>query len=266
MGDTGFAAAEDIARTFVDARRARRAITAYPGPVPQSMADAYAVQDRAIRHDGRTIGGWKLGRINPPHLERLGANRLAGPIFTDQIVSTRGGADVAMPIFAQGFGAAEAEFLLRIGTAPDPARSDYGVDEARDLIDAVHAGLEIASSPYPAINADGPAVTASDYGNNNGLVVGDPIPDWRDHDLNAWTLEFRIDDGTIATGKGADMLDGPFGAAAFLFNLAATRGIVLTPGQWISSGAVTGVHPVVLGNRVEARFDGRYPVRCTITA
>ncbi len=266
MGDTGFAAAEDIARTFVDARRDRRAIAAYPGPAPQSMDDAYSVQDSAIRYDGRTVGGWKLGRINPPHLERLGANRLAGPIFVDQIVAAPGGADVAMPIFAQGFGAAEAEFLLRIGTAPDPAKSDYTVAEATALIDAVHAGLEIASSPYPAINADGPAVTASDYGNNNGLVIGDAIPDWRNHDLNAWTLEFNIDEAVIATGKGADMLDGPFGAAAFLFNLAATRGIVLTPGQWISSGAVTGVHPVKPGNRVEALFDRRYPVRCTIAA
>ena len=265
MGDTGFAAAEDIARTFVDARRAGQAITAYPGPVPQTMDDAYAVQDTAIRYDGRTVGGWKLGRINSPHLERLGANRLAGPIFVDQIVEAPAGADVAMPIFAQGFGAAEAEFLLRIGTAPDPAKSDYTVADATALIDAVHAGLEIASSPYPAINADGPAVTASDFGNNNGLVIGDAIDGWRDQDINRWTLEFRIDGAVIATGKGADMLDGPFGAAAFLFNLAATRGLVLTPGQWISSGAVTGVHPVRAGNRVEAHFDGRYPVRCTIT-
>ena len=36
----------------------------------------------------------------------------------------------------------------------------------------------------------------------------------------------------------------------------ARRGIALTPGQWISSGAVTGVHPVAPGAVVEARFDG----------
>ena len=109
-------------------------------------------------------------------------------------------------------------------------------------------------------------MTASDYGNNNGLVIGDLIDGWQDGDINAWTLELRINDEVAGTGRGADMLDGPFGAAAFLFNLAAARGIVLAPGQWISSGAVTGVHPVAVGDRVAAQFDGRYPVRCRITA
>ncbi|WP_326524840.1 2-keto-4-pentenoate hydratase [Sphingomonas sp.] len=265
MGESGFAAAHAIARAFVDARRAGQAITAYPGPAPQTLADAYAVQDAAMAHDGRAVGGWKLGRINPPHLERLGANRLAGPIFTDQIVEVAAGESVAMPIFRDGFGAAEAEFLLRIGTAPEAGKADYDVATATALIDAVHAGIEIASSPYPRINEDGPSVTVSDYGNNNGLVIGAAIAGWRDADLNAWPLEFIINGEVIGTGKGADMLDGPFGAAAFLFNLAARRGIALAPGQWISSGAVTGVHPVAIGDRVEARFDGRYPVLATIT-
>ncbi len=44
----------------------------------------------------------------------------------------------------------------------------------------------------------------------------------------------------------------------------AARGIPLTPGQWISSGAVTGVHPVAIGDRVEAIFDGRLTVTCAI--
>ena len=265
MGETGFAAADAIARAFVGARRTGSALASYPGPAPTTLEDAYAVQDAALAHDGRQVGGWKLGRINSPHLEQLGANRLAGPIFTDQIVTADDGASIAMPVFRDGFGAAEAEFLLRVGTAPEPGRTDYDVASATALIDAVHAGIEIASSPYPGINADGPPVTVSDYGNNNGLVIGAPIDGWRDTDINAWPLEFLINGAVIGTGRGADMLDGPFGAAAFLFNLAARRGIAIRPGQWISSGAVTGVHPVEIGDRVEARFDGRYSVLATIT-
>lgn len=265
MDSTGFAAAESIARVFVGARREGRAVTTYPGPRPETMEQGYAVQDAAIAQDGRTVGGWKLGKINPPHLERLGANRLAGPIFTDQILTAEGARAVDTPVIRDGFAAAEAEFLLRIGTAPDPAKSDYTIETAAALIDAVHAGIEIASSPYPAINADGPPVTASDYGNNNGLVIGDAIDGWRDGDISAWDVELRINGERIGHARAADMLDGPFGAAAFLFNLAARRGIALAAGQWISSGAVTGVHEVRIGDRVEARFDGRYPVICTIT-
>lgn len=266
LGDTGFAAAGEIARAFVAARRDHRGLATYPGPAPRDMDEAYAVQDAAIALAGKPVGGWKLGRINPPHLDRLGANRLAGPIFTDTIFDA-GNGGVAMPVFADGFAAAEAEFLLRIGTAPEAGKDDYDVASATMLIDAVHAGLEIASSPYPAINADGPPVTASDFGNNNGLVVGPAIDGWRDLDINAWRLELLINGACAGTGYGRDMLDGPFGAAAFLFNLAARRGIALSPGQWISSGAVTGVHPVAIGDRVEGRFDGgRISVQCDIAA
>lgn len=265
MGEIEFAgAAGRIARAFVEARRSGAVIAEYPGPVPDEMDDAYVVQDAAIRLQGEVVGGWKVGRINAPLDARYGTNRLAGPIFVPSIFAETD-PPLAMPVYANGFAAAEAEFLLRIGAAPEAGKADYTLDEAAALIDVVHAGIEIASSPYPGINARGPAVTVSDFGNNNGLVIGAPIADWRVA-IDDWRLELAIDGVVAGVGHGRDMLDGPLGAAAFLFNLAATRGIALTPGQWISSGAVTGVHPVKPGESVEARFDGQLAVRCTISA
>ena len=253
-----------IARAFVEARRSGATIVEYPGPVPDALEDAYQVQDAAIRLQGEPVGGWKVGRINAPLDAHFGTNRLAGPIFTPSIfVQT---ADlVSMPVYAGGFAAAEAEFLLRIGTAPDPSKSNYTLAEAAELIDAVHAGIEIASSPYPGINERGPAVTVSDFGNNKGLVVGGAIADWRGA-IDDWTLQLKIDGEVAGTNQGRNMLDGPLGAAAFLFGLAARRGFALSAGQWISSGAVTGVHPVRPGQQVEADFDGQLSVRCAIAA
>ena len=251
-----------IAKTFVEARREGGVVPEFPGDVPVTLDDVYAVQDAALLLADGVVAGWKVGRINPP-LD--GIDRLTGPIFADQIVQA--GADpVAMPVFAQGFAAAEAEFLLRIGTAPDPAKRTYTTDEARAMIDAVHVGIEIASSPFPGINALGPTVTVSDFGNNNGLVVGADAEGWRDGDVNDWPVELWINDERIGAATSATMLDGPFGAARYLFEHMAARGIALSPGQWISTGAVTGVHPVAIGDRVETRFDGRFAVHCTIKA
>jgi 2-keto-4-pentenoate hydratase len=252
-----------IARAFVGARRAGTALPAYPGDIPTALGEAYGIQDAAIGLTTRSIAGWKVGKIEPPVEE---VNRLSGPIFADQVVSAGDADDRAMPVFGDGFAAAEAEFLLRIGTAPDLAQRHFTIDEARALIDAVHVGIEIASSPYPGINSGGPTVTISDFGNNNGLVIGADIPDWREADLSGWPIELWIDGRLAGAATAATMLDGPFGAARFLFEHMAERGIALSPGQWISSGAVTGVHPVKPGERVEARFDGRYAVRCRITA
>jgi 2-keto-4-pentenoate hydratase len=253
-----------IAESFVRARREGTAIVDFPGTIPAALAEAYAVQDRALALDGRRVAGWKVGKIDPP-IE--GVNRLAGPIFADQIVTaTDTGTPIGMPVFRGGFAAAEAEFLLRIGTAPDPAKLQYTMEEAIDLIDAVHAGIEIASSPFGGINALGPTVTISDYGNNNGLVIGPAIDNWRDAGIADWPVELTIDGAPIGAATAATMLDGPFGAARFLFELLAARGIALQPGDWISSGAVTGVHQVSVGARVDVRFDNRLATACTIVA
>ena len=263
MGEIDVAGAEKIGHAFVDARRSGATLTDYPGTIPETLAEAYAAQDAAIAKWGEPVGGWKVGRI-PLHLEaQYGSNRLAGPIFAPSIVEATD-ASLAMPVF-EGFAAAEAEFMLRIGTAPAPGKSDYTIEQAAELIDAVHAGIEIASSPFPGINAHGPAVTVSDFGNNYGLIIGPEVADWREA-VTQWTLSVAINGEVIATGQGANMLDGPVGAAAFLFNLMARRGIALTPGQWISTGAVTGVHEVNVGDTVEALFDGGHSVRCTIAA
>ncbi len=251
-----------IARSFVDARKAGAALPDFPGTMPTALSEAYEVQDIAIGLAHGQVAGWKVGRINPP---LGGIDRLAGPIFADQVVVANG-AEISMGVFDGGFGAAEAEFLLRVGALPDPAKTTYTMDEARALIDAVHVGIEIASSPFPGINEHGPTVTIADFGNNNGLIVGDAIEGWQDADLNSWRVELSINGEQAGSGTTADMLDGPFGAARFLFEALAARGIALTPGQWISTGAVTGVHPVRIGDTVEARFDGRLTVECTIKA
>ena len=52
------------------------------------------------------------------------------------------------------------------------------------------------------------------------------------------------------------MLDGPFGAAAFLLRNLVERGIDPQAGWWISSGAITGVHEIAAGQHAIAVFDG----------
>lgn len=254
--------AERIAHAFVEARRTGSALAEFPGAMPASLADGYQVQDAALAIAGGTVAGWKVGRINPPE---DGVDRLTGPIFADQVVAAATD-PVAMPIFADGFGAAEAEFLLRIGAAPDPAQTSFTLEQAHALIDAVHVGIEIASSPFPGINSHGPGVTVADFGNNNGLIVGAEADGWREGDINQWAVTLTINGKEIGAATAAAMLDGPFGAARYLFEHMAARGIPLTAGQWISTGAVTGVHKVAVGDTVEAAFDGRLTVRCTIKA
>ena len=256
---------QEVAASFVAARRAARGLAEYPGKRPADLASAYRIQAHAITLDGRAVAGWKVGRINAPRDGELGTNRLAGPIFAELVIDAAEGASPAMPVFADGFAAAEAELLLHIapGLSGSHPRND---EETMALIDKVRLGIEIASSPYPGINADGPLVTASDFGNNNGLVLGAPLGGWRSVELCSIPVTTTIDDETVGAATAATMLDGPFGAVRFLIANLAERGIDISGGTWVSTGAITGVHPVRPGQRVAAIFGDLGQVTCSIAA
>ena len=256
--------AATIAGRFLAARRAAQGLEDYPGPLPQTLDGAYAIQDAAIAAWDRPVLGWKVGRVPPPLIERFGTDRLAGPIFITE--SALDGSGPEMPVFAEGFVAGEAEYLLRIGRTPPRGQDRFTLEETAALIEAVHVGIEIASSPLASINALGPVAVVSDFGNNNGLVVGPAIPDWRNSGFEDWPVTTRIDGVEAGSGRAAAFPDGALGAARFLFELMARRGIALEPAQWISSGAVSGVHDAAAGQTVEAVFDERFTVTCGLKA
>lgn len=253
-----------IAEAFVAARRQARVLSAYPGEQPAGLSASYRIQNHAIRRDGRAVGGWKVGRINPPFADRLGCDRLAGPVFLDTITHAADGSAPPMPVYG-GFAAVEAELMLHVPGSTS-GRAPATNDEAKALVDAVRLGIEIASSPYPGINADGPLVTVSDFGNNAGLVLGAELADWRSVDLCAIPVRLEIDGQLIGEATAATMLDGPYGAVRFLLGNLAARGIGWADGIWISTGAITGVHPIAVGQDSTATFGEFGRVACGIVA
>lgn len=256
--------AAETAERFLAARKAAQGLPEYPGTPPHTLQDGYAVQDVALKLVTDQVAGWKVGRILPPKTEQYGSDWLAGPIFAPTVVAADGHAPGL--VFAEGFGAVEAEFLFRIGSKPQLDQTRFTLEEAAALIEAVHIGIEIASSPFPGINTLGPAVTISDFGNNNGLLVGPEILDWRNGDYATQEVVTRIDGEEIGRGVAASFVDGALGSVRFLIENLISRGIDIQPGWWISTGAVTGVHPVKPGQVAEADFGPYGVLRCQIEA
>lgn len=257
--------ADHVAKAFVSARHEARALPVYPGVAPHDLGAAYVIQDRAISVDGREVAGWKVGRINPPRDGQLGANRLSGPIFADSIVDAAAGDEPQMPVFVGGFAAAEAEMLLHVapGFAGPVPTDDAGTIA---ILDDVRLGIEIASSPYPGINTDGPLVTVSDFGNNAGLVRGAVLAGWQGLDLCAIRVRGEIDGVEVGAATAATMLDGPYGAVRFLLGNLIERGFDVSGGLWVSTGAITGVHEIAVGQSFRAIFEGCGEVRCSVVA
>lgn len=266
MADSLSSMARDTAQAFVEARRAAAALTEYPGVAPVDFSEAYAVQDRALALDGRAVGGWKVGRVNAEHCDRLGIDRLSGPIFNGSIVDAADPAALTMPVFAGGFAAVEAELLFRVVSRPAGPAAELSDEAILALCSAVHVGIEIASSPFAGINALGPLVTATDFGNNAGLVVGPELPDWRSRDLQHLEAETLIDGLSRGRGTLAGLAGGPIGSVRYILDHLAARELLGEAPFWVSTGAISGVHEIKPGSMAEARFDGGPTIRCGVAA
>lgn len=253
------------AAQFVDARLKAKALDGYPGPVPADLAAAYAVQDAAIELWPDDIAGWKIGLIAPEHRTAYGQERIAGPIFKKQIQIARG-ESVELPVFTGGFAAVEAEFVIAIGR-DQPERAEAWTEaDAAEYAGAMHVGVELAGSPLSAINDLGPAVTASDFGNNAGLIVGPEVKNWRTIPLTDLVTEASIDGAVVGTGSAALIPGGPLAALAFIFEHCARRGKLLRKGQWISTGATTGVHRIEAGQTSRLDFGAYGQINCRTVA
>jgi len=250
------------AERFVDARLQGEPIPEYPGVMPASLAEAYAIQDAAIDLWPDEVSGWKIGLIHPTFRAQFGADRIAGPIFHANTVMADSDTVIDLPVFEGGFAAIEAEFILRIGLDAPTDRTDWSLADAGALVDAVHVGIESAGSPFPEINDHGPAVTASDFGNNAGLVVGAMLKDWDANALTRFTAETCINGVSVGRGDASMVPGGPIAALAFVLGATAARGRPLRKGQWISTGAVTGVHVIKIGETAYAHFGDAATLHC----
>lgn len=236
------ATAEDIAKAFTTARLEAGSLKKYPGPVPQDLEQAYAIQDAAIKMWPHKVAGWKIGGIGGDYATRFNETKLAGPVFENQIYMTEG-PSFNMPVFADGFAAIEGEIVIIVKKDAPESKMDWSMEDAQDYVGAVHMGVEIASSPFPDINNMGPLVTISDFGNNNGLIIGQELPGWASSKLEDWSVE------TIINGKsfGTATPPGPMLSFRFVLENAARRGMPLKKGMAITTGAITGVHQAYSG-------------------
>lgn len=242
-----------ISSALVDARLSARPLQEYPGQLPETMEQAYAIQAASIERWPDEVAGWKVAKISPDVSSRLGAERLAGPIFKSSVHTAQPGSRLSVPIYEGGFAAVEAEFVLELGATVQPIDKDYSDDELIDLIRTVYAGSEIASSPFGLVNDLGPTSTASEFGNNAGVVVGPEIADWRTRLQEPLSATVTVDDVEVGHADAVTIAENPLQALRFLINLCASRGIELPTGTLVSSGAITGVHNVQLSSA--ARID-----------
>lgn len=253
---------DSVAERFVRARRAAAALPEFPGPLPTELATGYRIQDAALKLWDDEVIGWKVGRVPPEHEERLQKSRIFGPVFKRALWLVAPGAVTPFPVFVGGFAAVEAEYVLRLRHDAPADKLEWSLDDAAELVAAMHIGMEPASSPLATINILGPTAVVSDFGNNAGLMVGAEIADWRNRALEDLRCETVIGGQVMGHGGAYVLPGGPLESLRLLAENVAARGRPLKKDMYVCTGAAAGIHDIIAGQEAAVRFEGLGEIRC----
>ena len=257
---------DDIAAAFSQARAAARPLAEFPGRLPATLADSVAVQERALEMTRESVVGWKVAMVPAPLRVPLGQERLAGPVDARTVHTLPHGGSVEVTVYDGGFAALEAEFVAVFAADVLPGPDGFTEEGVRKALRSLHAGVEVASSPLPTLNAIGPLAVVCDHGNNAGVIVGPEIAGWRDLPDATLTSRMIIDGEIVGEGTAASVPGGPIGAIVWLAEHLAGRGRSLRAGDLVSTGMTTGVHDVRPGSSGRIEFFGAAPCDIRVVA
>ena len=219
-------------------------------PPEQSLtvADGYAVQRAVLDRREDTAGppvGYKVGFTSAAIRDELGVDEPAYGRVLAGTVRTEGRLDGGL-IEPK----VEPELALRLGEPLEPPVDAVDVLAATTAVVPV---VEVVDSRIRDWTVEAGSAVA-DNALAARVVHADRIAAPADLDLALEAVAVRRNGERVATGVGADVLDGPARVVAWLSEALADRGERLAAGDLVSTGSLTPLVSLDPGDTVEARF------------
>jgi 2-oxo-3-hexenedioate decarboxylase len=226
-----------------------------------SVGDAYAVLaaiGRRRERDGWRRVGRKIGLTNRTIWEAYGIDRAFWADVWDRTVvpGSDGAASVALGSLTQP--RVEPEVVFGLG-GPVPVTDDPVA--ALAAVEWMAPGFEVVRCPYPGWRF-GVADCIAAAGLHGVLAVGTPV---RIHDAGRDAIASRLaqfevtlwrDGDLVDSGAGTNVLGSPALALGHLARVIAEQpgAPALGAGELVTTGSVTGAHPVRAGEQWHADY------------
>lgn len=232
-----------------------------PALVPADAEAAYGVAAEVADALGWPVGGWKIAANSREMQRRLrAAEPIFGRVFAPFLLRsgvTLAHKDLLHPIV-------ECEYAVRLAEDLPPREEPYTEDDVADAVAAIHPAIEVAQCrfvhdsafpPLPAVLADGSG--------SGSLVLGPPITDWQDRDLESEAVVLRVDGTERRRGTAGEAVEHPIVPLTWLANRLTRSGLWLRAGDVVSTGTCTGMLLARPGETHEADFGafGKVSVR-----
>ncbi|MEM1198897.1 MAG: fumarylacetoacetate hydrolase family protein [Pseudomonadota bacterium] len=244
--------AQTIAAAIVETRKALGKMEAYPGPAPEDLSQALAIQDEVVRQFGEPVAGWKIGCTSKTAQETLGTDGpFFGPLIGSRFYASRARVETA----PTSLRVVEPEIALRLGRDIAPRSEPYSVDEVMAAVETVHPSLEVIDRRLPGGFADGVLWHVTDCGLSDALVLGAGTSGIAADALPGIAVEARVNGEVVSTGHGRNALDGPQLALQWIANTFSSLGRTLEAGQVVSTGLLTSIFTLNPGDEIEAEYE-----------
>ncbi|MGD9616212.1 MAG: 2-keto-4-pentenoate hydratase [Alphaproteobacteria bacterium] len=235
--------------------RKRRATDILPaGLMPADLDEAYRIRTEfealETRRGRGAVAGYKIG-LTTPIMQRLcGVDEPCyGAIFASEVHHRR--AELAMSDYCRlGI---ETEIAVRLGQdlpeGGNPERVGGAVESCMAAIEL----LEDLRHDYKRLTAS--AMVAGNVW-NAGVVLGEPVTDWRRLDLAAATALLTINGREIGHGRGGDVMGNPLNALAWLADKLAAAGTPLRTGMIVMTGSMVPIQFPAPGDHAVVEVEG----------
>jgi 2-keto-4-pentenoate hydratase len=243
--------AEHIAALF----RERHQIDILPPELlPADLDEAYAI--RAAFEDiekarGRgEVVGYKIGLTTPIMQKLCGVDEPCyGAIFATEVHQRR--AELPARNYCQlGI---ETEIAVRLGEdLPQSGSADRVAAAVESCMAAIEV-LEDLRHDYKRLSAA--AMVAGNVW-NAGVVLGQPVSDWRRLDLAKLGARLTINGREIGHGKGGDVMGNPLNALAWLADKLASAGTPLKRGMIVMTGSMVPIQFPAAGDHAIVEVEG----------
>ena len=246
-----------VVHGLLEVRRQHRAYSG--GAIPQSLDQAYRVQDSLVTALDEEVIGWKIGCTSKMAQEMSSTDEpFYGRMLTSTTYSTPGSVEFSS-FFAP---IVEPEIAFRFNADLIPKNSPFGVNDIIESVDAIFPAIEIVDCRYAEGWPIGILPTVSDNGVHAAFIFGPETSDWRQVDRPNVPVKAEVNGEFVTDGVGANALDDPLNALVWLANACSKRGHSIRAGEIVTTGnTVTKAIFAEPGDGVVATFGGLGEVR-----
>ena len=239
MSDKTIAAA---ARALLAARSESTPLDVSGHPwAPGSADDAYALQ-AAVTEGTGPVGGWKIGAPAPDAEASFSPLPEAG-VYPSGAAIANG--DHRM------YGI-EVEVAFRLAHDLSSRDAPYQLDEVATAIEAAVPIIEVVETRLSDREAANGLWALGDFLSHGELIVGEPVPNWREIAMDELAVNLRFDNQVIVDRICRNAGGHPLDMVVRLADICANHCGGLKAGQVVTTGSLMGLELAWAGATVTA--------------